>query len=247
MRKVLLIHLRCVARKGAIADVVVEIGTEHMKYHLQKSFLTHYSDYFKKALMGPWEEAEKGIIPLHDVEPAVFNIFVDWLYTQKLPEQPDLWLRSAELPRPEVLQPHDQVGMLMIKLHVFADRFLVHALCQAMSRVIIAHYYNNDINIVPHYEIIIYAFQNLPPQAKLLDFFVELQCKLWHLSLDSEDDRKIEKQLPHDFLLRFMKRIGFLQDTGLFLEGIDVCNFHEHKLVLERQGCSHRHRGPDFK
>jgi hypothetical protein len=45
----------------------------------------YYSEHFRKALSGPWKEAEELAIYLNDVEPAVFSMFVEWLYTQRLP------------------------------------------------------------------------------------------------------------------------------------------------------------------
>lgn len=50
--------------------VVVEIGTEQREYHVHKALLTHHSEYFRRALSGSWKEAQEGVIPLHDIDPA---------------------------------------------------------------------------------------------------------------------------------------------------------------------------------
>lgn len=51
--------------------VVVEFGPEKRAYYIHKALLIHHSDFFRKALLGPWRESEEGIVKLHDVETAV--------------------------------------------------------------------------------------------------------------------------------------------------------------------------------
>lgn len=46
--------------------------------------MTHYSEYFSKALNGAWKEAKDKIIRLTDIEPAIFGLLIEWLYTQNL-------------------------------------------------------------------------------------------------------------------------------------------------------------------
>ena len=60
-----------VALEGPSAIVIIQVGPEHRRYYLHKAFLIHYSEYFRKALSGPWKEAEEGVIPLEDIEPGV--------------------------------------------------------------------------------------------------------------------------------------------------------------------------------
>jgi hypothetical protein len=63
--------------------VTIEVGPDHRKHYIYKALLTHYSEYFRKALKEPSKEADRdGITVLDDVEPGVFNFFVQWLYTR---------------------------------------------------------------------------------------------------------------------------------------------------------------------
>ncbi|RYO32488.1 hypothetical protein AA0111_g4571 [Alternaria arborescens] len=73
-----------IAQHGAISAIIVEVGPDRRKYHVQKAFLTHYSEYFSKALNGAWKEAKDKIIRLIDIEPAIFGLLIEWLYTQNL-------------------------------------------------------------------------------------------------------------------------------------------------------------------
>jgi len=55
--------------------VTVEIGADHKKYCVHKALLTHHSEYFCKALQGPWKEAHEGVVTLEDIESAVCMCF----------------------------------------------------------------------------------------------------------------------------------------------------------------------------
>ncbi len=48
--------------------VVVNIGPEKVKYSLHAGLLAKHSEYFKKALNGPWRETEEGVFTLEDVD-----------------------------------------------------------------------------------------------------------------------------------------------------------------------------------
>jgi hypothetical protein len=37
--------------------------------------MTQHSEYFQKALQGPWKEAEEGVVRLEDVEPETCELF----------------------------------------------------------------------------------------------------------------------------------------------------------------------------
>lgn len=48
--------------------VVLEIGPDRKTYYIHKALLSQHSNYFRKALQGPWKEAEEGVFTLDDVE-----------------------------------------------------------------------------------------------------------------------------------------------------------------------------------
>lgn len=65
-------NLHSLAATGPI--VVVEIGPERKKYYIHRALLVHHSEYFRKALHGSWQEAEKGVVALDDVELTVCKL-----------------------------------------------------------------------------------------------------------------------------------------------------------------------------
>lgn len=48
--------------------MIVEVGPKRTQYHIHHVLLMQHSEIFEKALKGPWQEAEKGIVKLEDVE-----------------------------------------------------------------------------------------------------------------------------------------------------------------------------------
>lgn len=210
---------------------------------MQKAFLMHYSEYFKNALIGSWKEAKEGIIHLADVDCSPFNVFVDWIYTQKLPVGPAKWRTTSED------QNSDDQGIALVKLYVFANRFLVPTLRKALTHKIL--HTLDEVNrgaVRPlSYASVIYAFNNLPSTDPMLDMFVDL----YHMSWTSESDIDPKQiglfpQLPHEFLLRFMRRVGTArekQGSSPWLKfSLNVCSYHEHESALEKSNCPFKSR-----
>jgi hypothetical protein len=47
---------------------IVEVGATKTKYHIHRALLITHSEYFKKALSGPWKEAQEGIVTPEDID-----------------------------------------------------------------------------------------------------------------------------------------------------------------------------------
>ena len=54
------------AREGVMATVILE--PQNTEYKIHKSLLIDTSAYFKKALEGPWKEAEERTVKVKDVD-----------------------------------------------------------------------------------------------------------------------------------------------------------------------------------
>lgn len=48
--------------------VVVQIGPAKVKYDVHKALILYHSEYFAKALTGPWVEAEQRVVSLDEVD-----------------------------------------------------------------------------------------------------------------------------------------------------------------------------------
>lgn len=216
--------------------ITIDVGTEHAKYSVYAELIAYYSGYFKGTLNGKWKEAEDRVIELPDIEPRVFDIFIDWLYSQKLPKKTRDWLT----PTPELeagSHGHGQLAeRLMMKSYVFADRFLV-----PQFRVALYRYYANFCNSggnPPYYDAIIYAFDNLPPTSAMLTLLVRTHCAYWNEGSDTADNGELElrQDLPQDFFFRIMDVASKMRDKEK-AKGIACCDCHNETVTTEREGC----------
>ncbi|XPS78086.1 hypothetical protein M3J09_010106 [Ascochyta lentis] len=229
-----------VARLCIPDEVTIEVGPERVKYRVLETFLGHHSEYFRRALTGTWREASERIVVLgSDVEPCIFNLFVEWLYTQTLPTLSPDWRRIADPSNPFSVS----AKMLRLKLYVFADRFVVPLLRKQLNRAIVNDY-DSDCPALEEYETVTYAFHNLPPTDPLLDLIVDRYFMVWRLDLDEGEDEEAYDTLPHEFLLRFYKRVGKWRKDDLQnrhqLFNMDFCTYHEHADEQEKSECAHK-------
>lgn len=54
------------AREGVMATVVLE--PQNTEYKVHQALLIDVSEYFKKALTGPWTEAEERTVKIKDID-----------------------------------------------------------------------------------------------------------------------------------------------------------------------------------
>ncbi|KAF2650756.1 hypothetical protein K491DRAFT_666730 [Lophiostoma macrostomum CBS 122681] len=69
----------------------VEVGPldDRKGYVVYAGILSRRSEYFARAMKGPWKELEDQLITLHDFEPRIFEIYLNHVYTDRLPTMTD--------------------------------------------------------------------------------------------------------------------------------------------------------------
>ncbi|KAH7084944.1 hypothetical protein BKA63DRAFT_6395 [Paraphoma chrysanthemicola] len=75
--------------------VSIKVSPGKKTYRVHKALLVHHSEYFRNALRNSWSEAKNGGVTLDDVEPGIFDIFVEWLYTGNTPDGFSSWIKAA--------------------------------------------------------------------------------------------------------------------------------------------------------
>ena len=189
----------------------------------------HHSGYFRKALAGPWKEAEERLITLDDVDVPPFNIFIHWLYTQSIPKNIDEWVKVSEAKK-------WKIEVVELKALVLADRFIVPEFQRAMNNNLVA----GRMKHAPYYELVIHAFENLPPSSPILKLLVDTHCLHWEPRTDENDQEEMELRpgLPHDFLIRVMIRYAELKaDKDGKLKKLNRCDYHLHVSDEEKEKC----------
>ncbi|CAE7193345.1 hypothetical protein HRS9139_08941 [Pyrenophora teres f. teres] len=217
------------ARDSALA--IVKVGADKTTYTLYRSLLVEHSEYFKKALTGTWKEAREGVVILQDVECIVFEVFIDWLYTQRLPKEID---SSAD---ETGCQPAGDSLLLQVKALIFGDRIVSPNFHQAVRDATINGLIGRGAP--PYYFSIGYAFDNLPDDHPILDLIVEVQCREFSESMDTEDNGEIKGRaaLPNDFLIRVMIRYSSFKENGWPESVINPCDYHGHVSEEDREKC----------
>lgn len=205
-----------------------------MKYNVQKAFLTYYSGYFSKALNGTWKEARDKVVRLADIEPAIFNLFIEWLYTQNLPNLTTL----------DANEINASNQLWKIKLYAFADRFAVSRLRTALNLEIVKDAAPPHLSMWT-YTAIIYAFANLPSTDPLLDLFVDIHYIYLSDKVNNPEARGWLDRLPREFLLRFFKKVGTERRSHRQFRltksyAIDFCSYHEHTTDQQKRECAHQ-------
>jgi hypothetical protein len=194
---------------------------------LHKSFLVYYSEYFGNAIRGAWKEAEAKVIPLEDIEPGVFNVFANWLYSQELPHRDD-WAAVADIEMETIFSY--KVLMLMLKALVFGDRFMAPKFYRKINNQLT----DELIRSHPSYNIVIYAFNNLPAEKQVLKVLVDTHCRFWSPAMDNNEEAALKVELPHEFLLKVMEAYA----GGARKKKLNVCDYHEHENDAEKAQCT---------
>ena len=165
------------------------------------------------------------------------DIFVDWLYSQKLPAYRTDWLEKFKCDKANA--PWTQwwtcYFILRIKVCVFGDRFMVREFQRVAQNDFIDHTIKSRIHF--RYPVVIYAFENLPSDNPILQFMVDNHCRWFRSDLDTEGNERLQRrdELPPSFLMRVMMRYSDI------VNGTDnktvACDYHEHKTDEEREAC----------
>lgn len=199
--------------------VTVEIGEEHHVYHAYKALLIHHSDYFRKALKGPWKESKEHKVTLEDIEPNTFDIFVIWLYTQRLPGIISRWEEASRFRGDGNNEDEDggeyetnntpESHLEIIKALVLGDRILAAKFRQAVNN----YFVDRVIESPPYYESVIYAFERLRSDSPILPLLADTHCEHWTREEDKDKERELRSLLPVDFLIRVMGRYSDMKHS----------------------------------
>lgn len=180
--------------------VAVFIGPDKIRHDIHKDLICHHSDYFRRVYNGSWKEVHEGVT-LPDVEPEIFNIFVNWLYSQVVPSERADILRVSETPLPKDHGIYPVCKFLILKATVLGDYLMAVRLKRQAHNVFVDLCHGCG----PMYEHVNYAFGNLPQDDLPLDLLVEHQCCNWIPEMDAGNEKE-RYQLLNTFLVRLMRK-----------------------------------------
>jgi hypothetical protein len=213
--------------------VVVEVGPGLTRYSVYKLLLSYHSKYFQKALNGHLKEVDESVVQLLDVEPCIFNVFVHWMYTQRLPEwRSQEWLDISGIGGTNPNTP--SVSLLTVKCCALSDQLAAASFQEAVNNMYINDRF--DRKKPCPYEDIIFAFSNLPESNPMLRLMVDTQCLFWNARMDAGLEKELQSLLPQSFLLQTMLRNDEMKKLPS-KSGFKRCNYHIHASDEEREEC----------
>jgi hypothetical protein len=206
--------------------------------------ITHHSEYFRNALKESWKEAEENTITIKDIEPAIFDIFVQWLYTQTLPTYSEISLLLKKHPTDE--HDDDRSVTILTKAAVFGDRFLVPRFCEVANNAIVNFILTKNgprpLNFLYASK---YAIENLPEDDILIEFFVDIHCQYMDHKdndLDPLTTGWFKQNMPREFLVRLISRYCWVwrQIPTQHPDYSNRCDYHKHASGKKRKECSQK-------
>jgi hypothetical protein len=126
----------------------------------------------------------------------------------------------------------------LLEASVFGDRFLAPLFHRLAHNRFVDRYFpsGTDSQLVP-YELIIWIYDNLPKDDPIFSLVVELQCVVWEIGFDDEEEQLLRPQLPHEFLVSVMIKFDDLRKhLGTTME-LKACDYHLHSSEEEKKAC----------
>jgi hypothetical protein len=159
----------------------------------------------------------------------IVNIFINWLYTQKPLRNYEDWAEAAGLDPSQT--EHSLIYQAMIKACAFGDRILAPAFEQLVHDGIVDFERWETHADAPDNATVICAFEYLPNNEKILDFIVDLRCGQWIPDDEDEEEKALEAELPHEFLLQCVKKLS----AGQVKTTMNLCSYHQHTSPEDRK------------
>jgi hypothetical protein len=129
--------------------VTVQVGRDKVTWSLHENLLSGTCDFFKAAFRGQFKE-NAGALELPEDNPAVFDLFVRWLYTKR-----------ASLAASSPLLPINGPGHVReyLQLYVFATKYLIEDLQNDVVDIVYNYFKPEGI---PHPDLrdLQYLFEN---------------------------------------------------------------------------------------
>lgn len=138
---------------------------------------------------------------------SLVNIFVTWLYTQRLPASLREWRVSLGF-RPEYNTIDDDfiIFDLCFQAYEFGDRCLISEFRRCINNSIIDAMPESYLQTEPFYRLVIHAFEYIPENREILQFLVDRYVDRYDGVDDGDEVIKMQKDLPRAFLIRVMRR-----------------------------------------
>jgi hypothetical protein len=205
------------------SDGSIEVIVGHstpVVFGVHEKIICASSDFFATAMSGHWKESKTRSITLKETDPAIFKIYVHWLYYQQLPVRSDQggWVGNIEYLQ---LAKCYTLGDFLQDVD-FKDSVL-DAMKEKRSTVA-----KDGHNWLPFGQVIGHIYDNTVESSKartlLVDMYVHHGHVFWLKGWSRVED--LPKQFLYDLSVALLEQRWKTSSDGFPL---DSCHYHEHK------------------
>lgn len=170
--------------------IALSIGSSGKILHISGWILHQRWPSFQTSSQNNRSDTFRNIAIPEKEDPWIFqDLLMDWLHTGRVRK--------------------DLRYMALARGYLFAYRNKIPEL----QRDIVASLYDKFVRsgsrgLLPSYDVIIFAFEHLPHDSKLCEFFVDLYGSLWQPDFDDEAEQARREELPMPFVLRLLEQLG---------------------------------------
>lgn len=165
----------------------------------------------------------------------IVNVFLNWLYTRKIPTYDYDWIHVAEaiVPSNGIASLRKTADLMALQAMIFGDRFLIPNFQEAVHNYLVDLHMNEPRPA--YYASIIYAYANPTKGNPILDLFAEVQARYWDDGQDEVEELLLRPELPNDFLVRVMQKHAAYRGTAE----------DKHEPLEPSSYCLRPHKGND--
>lgn len=193
--------------------IIVIVGEEQASFSVHAHILRQKLPFFEAALSSRWNDKELPTIEMPEDDPAIFNTFVAWAYTNEV--------EAPSILENDVTEPDPQIMNNWLDLYVYADKLQA----QEMKNVVIEFFLEAGPKIPKMDPSAIAQIWNHLPRKDML------RILLYHTLLYRATDNVITKEMCTEApslvataLKHFLKRrtpsnTRFIDDTFRYQHG----------------------------
>lgn len=176
---------------------------------MHEGLITSRSRFFRNALNGSWQESDTKIIPLDDVLPSIFEIYLNSLYFNRLP------VIAAE-------GADEKTGQVqsLIEVYILADRLMDSTTKNLVIEATIGRIRERKL---PKEDAVSRLYDGTTENDPMRKLFVNMYVKFGNEK--SITDSQHLPEFMHDVLVGFMKTRSHIAPSTADLENIDPAEY----------------------
>lgn len=233
---------RCRFSKSDILTILVGKDGNAEEYAVHKSYMVKSSDFMKAALSRDWKETRDHHVTIPDHEPAAFEGYINWVYSDKITFKVEGCADCQSLSRATTcLQAH---SLALAKMWILGDYLDDKHFCNAVNDLLKSAGLRGACYLPT--ETVQHVWQNAPSEGPLRDLLLEI----WKFDLQLVSRESLLKiGLPNDFLVELLIYTadnlpegsqfgydGYMKKESLLRM---ACSFH--KSVTDERCCAYDH------